>query len=148
MQVAPNSPVGGLWLPDKNNFAPRVGFAWDVTGDGRTSLRGGYGVSYERNFGNVTFNVIQNPPGQSVVTVNGRRPRLPDHPASRPTTSGRWPAAARPSASPTSGLRHVREDIRNAYAHFWSGAFERELGQRDGRLHRVFGFGRPLALLA
>jgi hypothetical protein len=30
---------------------------------------------------------------------------------------------------PGSSLRHVREDIRNAYAHFWSGAFERELGR-------------------
>jgi len=30
--------------------------------DGKTSIRGGYGISYERNFGNVTFNMIQNPP--------------------------------------------------------------------------------------
>ena len=66
---APESPVGGLWRPDRNDFAPRVGFAWDLTGDGKTSLRAGYGIGYERNFGNVTYNVIQNPPRYAVVTL-------------------------------------------------------------------------------
>jgi hypothetical protein len=58
-----------LWNPDYNNLAPRLGFAWDVFGNGSTSVRGGYGMAYERNFGNVTFNVIQNPPNYATVQV-------------------------------------------------------------------------------
>ena len=33
---------------DENNFAPRVGFAWDVWGDQKTVVRGGWGVYYQR----------------------------------------------------------------------------------------------------
>src|SRR6185295_12710610 len=36
-----------LYSPDHNNFAPRLGFAYDVTGAGRTILRGAYGLYYD-----------------------------------------------------------------------------------------------------
>ena len=53
-----NAPVGlvypgdagapwGTNFPDKNDFAPRFGFAWDPRGDGKMSVRGGIGVFYD-----------------------------------------------------------------------------------------------------
>jgi hypothetical protein len=44
--------TGQLFRPDRNNFAPRFGFALDVTGSGRSVLRGGYGVFFDRIFNN------------------------------------------------------------------------------------------------
>ena len=42
----PGTP-GGISFPDRNNWAPRIGFAWDPRGDGKTSVRGGFGVFYD-----------------------------------------------------------------------------------------------------
>jgi Carboxypeptidase regulatory-like domain/TonB dependent receptor len=39
--------VSGPYNPDHKNFAPRFGFAWDVSGKGNTVLRGGAGLVYE-----------------------------------------------------------------------------------------------------
>jgi hypothetical protein len=45
-----------------NTFEPRVGFAYNVTGDGKTVLRGGFGMFFERVQGNDVYNAALNPP--------------------------------------------------------------------------------------
>ena len=60
---------------DHNNFAPRIGFAWDPGGNGKMSIRGGFGVAYQSGVYNPLANSRWNPPYYSfnlICDVCGR----------------------------------------------------------------------------
>ena len=71
--VFPTAPTGivfpgdngitrSTYQTDKNNFGPRVGFAWDVMGNGKLSLRAGYGLYYDTVISETTLQFLTAPP--------------------------------------------------------------------------------------
>lgn len=63
------APGGKLQYNDLNTLGPRFGFAWDVFGDGKTSIRGGYGLFYDQ----LSLNVAHQPqaPFAGTSVLNG-----------------------------------------------------------------------------
>ncbi len=55
------APLGGV--PNRPLFAmPRINAAWDLTGNGNNVLRGGFGIFYNRNMGNLEYDYLRIPP--------------------------------------------------------------------------------------
>ena len=154
VQIAGSSPVGGLWVPGSKNFAPRVGIAWDINGDGKTSLRAGWGIGFERNFGNVTFNVIQNPPNYAVLglTAGVDLPTIPVSVSNVGPLSGTSGTKVLGAVT----LRTVDPNIKQAYAHQFSAALEHQFssnilgsvsysGSAGENLYSIMSYNKPSA---
>ncbi|MFM8535059.1 MAG: TonB-dependent receptor plug domain-containing protein, partial [Acidimicrobiia bacterium] len=94
---------------DTNNFGPRVGLAWDATGDGATTVHAGYGLFYEnmrtlQNFGELTW-----PQARQIIISN---PAFPDPLAGR--SRDQFVSTAPPN------ITVMANDNVSAYAHQFS----------------------------
>jgi carboxypeptidase family protein/TonB-dependent receptor-like protein len=147
--VVPDAPKGILFpgdagLPqrltynDLNNFAPRLGVAWDLNGDAKTVVRGGYGIFYQQVNGETTHAAE----GPWRGTTQLRQGRIEDPFGSLgqteppPQSPGKFGCSAM-SAFP--GLRctqyplpirivYTDPHLRTSYTHHFSGSLQRQLG--------------------
>lgn len=118
VRVGTNGVPRSGFTPDKNNFAPRVGFAWTLGADQRTVVRAGYGVYYD-----------QSPlaPGEALYFNspffdNNIFFSLPGLPL---TLSNPFPSFF-PFPLPDSALA-IQRDLRTAYMQHWNLNVQREL---------------------
>ncbi len=104
----------------KNDYAPRVGLAWDPFGDGKTSLRAGYGIYHEQILNGIFLtSIATNPPYQQTCQVVGTS-------LSNPVPGG----CAVIAANTVANVRGIQAEWETPYMQHWSLDVQRQLFSR------------------
>ena len=140
VNVNPALPQTNNKVDDRNNFGPRIGFAYDLTGDGKTSLRGGWGLYYGRVINSTVYNSLVNTgvgidQGQRQfassatnlpVACTGTTPATsPDNCAFLPI----YPNLISTSNPPVGAVQFFDDDFQLPQIHQWDFIFEREISR-------------------
>ncbi|PYV68248.1 MAG: hypothetical protein DMG96_36990 [Acidobacteria bacterium] len=112
---------GRFYLPDYRSFAPRLGIAYDLFGDGKTVVRAGVGVFYDRHVGWELFRAFLNPPSYSLTLLR-------DVPVTPELVANQYAAFPNvPIKMTKSDTTSIDPNMRSAYTLSWNATIEREL---------------------
>jgi TonB dependent receptor len=118
---APGEFRGRFYLPNYKNFAPRLGIAYDMTGDGKTVIRAGAGLFYDRWVGWELYRAYQNPPSYSVAFLSNI-PMTPEIVNNQYAAFPNSPVLLTNSATQDPVLH-----MHTAYVASWNATIEKEL---------------------
>jgi outer membrane receptor protein involved in Fe transport len=114
-------------VPDKNNFAPRIGLAWDPSRNGRMVLRGGFGVFHSDIFSTIdAFEAYSNAEGFRSVTFAPGDPLFPQFPNKLPGPTLPPGVVPPPGAVYMQAAEFAPELRRHPESHNYSIGFERQ----------------------
>ena len=136
---------------DKNNFAPRVGFAWSpkfdhgfmhkLVGNDATVIRGGYAIAYDPAFYNILLNVANSAPFS--ISLAATSTQLSATAPVLPLANSFFGAAQRTAVQASGvlpigqlnpkwlGQTQVASDFRSPYSQQWSFGFQRQVGRNN-----------------